>query len=127
LIRILFVDDEQRVLDGLRRMLRAMRNEWEMEFATSGSSALQALDTQSFDVLVTDMRMPEMDGLTLLIQVSSKHPHVLRVALSGQSEMEAKVCSSGLVHSYLAKPCPATELTQTVRGLLKERPVQSGA
>ncbi len=116
--RVLFVDDEQRVLDGLRRMLRTMRNEWEMEFVASGSSALRTLDERKFDVIVTDMRMPEMDGFTLLSQVSEKYPELLRIALSGQSELESQVCSSGLVHSYLAKPCPLSELTETVRGLL---------
>jgi DNA-binding NtrC family response regulator len=118
LTRILFVDDEQRVLDGLRRMLRTMRAEWEMEFACDGLSALETLDKQAFDVIVTDMRMPEMDGSVLLSEVLAKHPALLRVALSGQSDMESKVCASGLVHSYLSKPCPMAELTGTVKGLL---------
>ena len=67
--RILFVDDESMVLDGLRRMLRGMRNEWEMEFAASGHEALKILDSKQFDVIVTDMRMPGMDGCQLLNHV----------------------------------------------------------
>ena len=118
MVRILFVDDEQRVLDGLRRTLRAMRTEWEVAFAGSGAAALQAMSGERFDVIVTDMRMPEMDGCTLLKQVSDGYPAVKRVALSGQSDLERQVCRSGLVHSFLAKPCTLTELTETVRRLV---------
>ena len=72
--RILFVDDEPMVLDGLRRMLRGMRNEWEMEFVTSGHDALKILDGKRFNVIVTDMRMPGMDGCQLLNHVKELHP-----------------------------------------------------
>lgn len=67
--RILFVDDESMVLDGLRRMLRGMRNEWEMEFVASGHDAMEVLAGRQFDVIITDMRMPGMDGCQLLNQV----------------------------------------------------------
>ena len=60
--KILFIDDEPNVLDGLRRMLRTMRSEWEMEFAESGQNALEILQGKAFDVVVTDMRMPGMDA-----------------------------------------------------------------
>ena len=66
--RILFVDDEAKVLEGLERMLRPRRREWEMVFATSGAEALRLLEASPFDVIVTDMRMPEMDGAQLLEQ-----------------------------------------------------------
>lgn len=60
--RILFVDDERNVLDGLRRMLRNMRKEWDMAFCQGGEEALDALGGEPFDVVVSDMRMPGMDG-----------------------------------------------------------------
>jgi YesN/AraC family two-component response regulator len=67
--RILFVDDEPMVLDGLRRSLHSMRKDWEMVFVTSGSEALESMANQSFDIVVTDMRMPGMDGAQLLEEV----------------------------------------------------------
>lgn len=104
-----------------------MRHEWDVEFVCSGRAALQALNVQAFDVIVTDMRMPEMDGFSLLTEVSSTHPSLLRVVLSGQSDMESRICSSGLVHSFLSKPCAVCDLTRTVRGLLEAKIVPLNA
>ena len=75
--RILFVDDEPRVLEGLRRMLHSLRNDWEMKFVTSGAEAMQCLAETQFDVLVTDVRMPEMTGVELLQEVIKQHPEVI--------------------------------------------------
>jgi len=66
---ILFVDDEPVLLDGLRRSLRSMRNEWSITFAGSGEEALKVLEKAPFDVVVSDMRMPKMDGAQLLNEV----------------------------------------------------------
>ncbi|MDR3566635.1 MAG: response regulator [Syntrophobacteraceae bacterium] len=112
--RILFVDDEPMVLDGLRRMLRSMRKEWDMEYATSGGEALEILAVRVFDVLVTDMRMPGMDGCQLLNQVRELYPHIVRIILSGQSDREDIFESLGPVHQYLSKPCDAEMLKSTV-------------
>ena len=60
--KILFVDDETNLLDGLQRMLRSMRKEWQMAFVPGAREALEILGNDSFDVIVTDMRMPGMDG-----------------------------------------------------------------
>jgi len=60
--RVIFVDDEPNVLSGLRRSLYGMREEWEMVFVSGGLEALQAMEKQPFDIIVTDMRMPMMDG-----------------------------------------------------------------
>jgi HD-like signal output (HDOD) protein len=112
--RILFVDDEPNVLDGLRRMLRARRNEWEMVFASSGNEALERLDATAFDVLVTDMRMPGMDGAELLARAKASHPRTVRVILSGHADDEACVRASAVAHQFLAKPCDAGRLTEVV-------------
>ncbi|MGC9963996.1 MAG: response regulator [Syntrophobacteraceae bacterium] len=112
--RILFVDDESMVLDGLRRMLRGMRNEWGMEFAASGHEALKILACGQFDVIVTDMRMPGMDGCQLLNHVKQLYPQVIRIVLSGQSDMDMVLKSVGPAHQFLSKPCDAEILKATV-------------
>ncbi len=112
--RVLFVDDEQKVLDGLQRMLYPMRNEWRMAFITSPYEALQLLSATPFDVLVTDLRMPEMSGVDLLSEVVKNHPQVVRLVLSGTAEQETSLRSTTLAHQYLVKPCDAATLRATV-------------
>ena len=111
---ILFVDDEGEVLEGLRRMLRNMRKEWEMEFAKSGQEALEIMAKQPFDVIVSDMRMPGMDGAQLLAEVMNSYPNVVRIVLSGHSKQEMIFKSVGTAHQYLAKPCNPEVLKKTV-------------
>jgi len=119
--RILFVDDEPMVLKGLQRSLRKMRNEWEMTFVSSSKEALEILDTGSFDVIVSDLRMPEMDGAQLLTEVKSKHPEVVRIILSGQVEQETTFRSVQLAHQSLSKPCDADILKHTLNKLFALR------
>lgn len=111
---ILFVDDQQNVLDGLRRMLHSMRNEWEMHFATSGEKALELLAGAPFDVIVSDMRMPGMDGAQLLNEVKARYPDAVRMILSGQSDDETILRSVEPAHQYLSKPCDADTLKATI-------------
>jgi putative nucleotidyltransferase with HDIG domain len=101
-------------LSGLERTLRSMRKEWEMEFALGGRQALEALARAPFDVVITDMRMPEMDGAQLLEQVKSKYPRTVRFVLSGQSDRELILRSIGPTHQFLSKPCDVQELKQKV-------------
>jgi putative nucleotidyltransferase with HDIG domain len=115
--RILFVDDEPMVLKGLQRTLRKMRGEWEMTFASSSREALDILDSGLFDVIVSDLRMPEMDGTQLLAEVKSKHPQVVRIILSGQVEQEATFKSLQMAHQSLSKPCDADILKHTLNKL----------
>jgi HD-like signal output (HDOD) protein len=108
--RILFVDDEPMVLSGLQRSLRLMRSEWEMVFAPGGNEALAAMDLQPFDIIVTDMRMPGMDGAQLLEEVQKRSPQTLRMVLSGQSDRETILRSVNPAHQFISKPCEAEEL-----------------
>lgn len=114
MLRILFVDDELRVLEGLRRMLHGLRGTWEMEFALSGGAALECLGASSFDVLVTDMRMPGMDGAALLAEVARRWPATIRVVLSGQTDDEAALRAMPFAHQYLMKPCDVTTLRRVI-------------
>ena len=103
--RVLFVDDETRILDGLRRMLRAQRHEWEMAFAPGGEAALAMMEASPFDVIVSDMRMPGIDGATLLCRVRELYPQVVRIVLSGHTELSAALQVVPVAHQFLAKPC----------------------
>ena len=114
MINILFVDDESKVLEGLQRTLRPMRSQWEMAFAEGGTAALETLGKKSFDVVVSDMRMPGMDGAQLLAQVRTLYPHVVRIVLSGHSDQELIKKSVGTAHQYLSKPCTAEALKETI-------------
>lgn len=113
-LRVLFVDDEVKVLEGLERMLRPMRRDWSMTFAPGGEEALEQLAAHDFDVLVTDIRMPGVDGAELLSRVTDQHPGVVRLVLSGQSDSEIAIRSTGLAHEYLSKPCPADVLKAVI-------------
>ncbi len=108
--RLLFVDDATNVLDGLRRALHGMRKEWDMHFVDNAEAALKLLDEQPFDVVVSDMRMPRMDGAQLLEQVKLRHPNIIRVVLSGQSSKAAVLRSLAPAHQFLSKPCDPQEL-----------------
>ena len=119
--RILFVDDEVMVLKGLQRTLRKMRHEWEMTFTNSGRKALDILTQKPVDVIVTDLRMPEMDGGRLLAEVKKQHPHVVRIILSGQLNQEMTLRSVQLAHQSLSKPCDVEVLKHTLAKLFALR------
>ena len=117
--RILFVDDEPHVLEGLQRMLRPHRKEWEMVFVNGGAEAIRVLANETFDVVVTDVRMPEMDGIELLEHVQKHYPRVIRIVLSGYFEREAALRAAGVAHQYLAKPCDPARLRETIDNLCR--------
>ncbi|MCD9187044.1 MAG: HDOD domain-containing protein [Pyrinomonadaceae bacterium] len=117
MINILFVDDEPKILQGLQRMLRPMRDEWQMWFANSGEESLGLLEEQNIEVVVSDMRMPRMDGAQLLTEVRSKYPQIIRIILSGYSEKEMVMKSVGAAHQYLSKPCDAEILKHTIESV----------
>ena len=119
--RILFVDDEPMVLNGLQRTLRKMRQDWDMTFVSSGREALNVLGKKPMDVIVSDMRMPEMDGGRLLAEVKKQHPHVVRIILSGQLDQEMTLKSVQLAHQSLSKPCDAEVLKHTLAKLFALR------
>jgi len=121
--QILFVDDEPMVLKGLQRTLRKMRAEWDMAFASSGKEALGILDQQSTDVIVSDLKMPEMDGMQLLTEVKARHPRVVRIILSGHLEHEMTLQSVQYAHQNLSKPCDAEILKQTLVKLFALRDI----
>jgi CheY-like chemotaxis protein len=123
-IRIVFVDDEVNILEGMRRAFHSMRGEWSMDFLPSGAAALESLAIAPADVIVSDMRMPGMDGWQLLAEVKKLYPHTVRLVLSGQADSTSVMRAVGTAQRYLAKPCASEAVkaaiaqTLTLRQLL---------
>lgn len=117
--RVLFVDDEPRILEGLQRMLRGQRREWDMAFISSGADALAALADRPFDVIVSDMRMPGMDGAALLSHVRERSPATIRIILSGHSDEAAAVRATRVAHLFLIKPSGADVIRDVVGSALR--------
>lgn len=101
---ILFVDDDPNLLAGIRRLLRSLRNDFELEFAHNGREALEMMEGTAFDVVVSDMRMPGMDGAELLKKIQELYPCTIRIMLSGQADEDAILRTVGVVHQFLEKP-----------------------
>jgi len=112
--QIIFVDDDPLVLQGLQRMLRHMREQWEMEFVTSGFAALERMAQHPCDIIVTDMLMPGMNGAALLNEVMRMYPQTIRLILSGHADKELIMRCVGTTHQYLSKPCDAGILKATI-------------
>jgi YesN/AraC family two-component response regulator len=117
-IKILFVDDEVNLLDGLNRMLRKKKDDWDMTFIKSGKEALALMESNRYDIIVTDYKMPEMDGLKLLSQIKDSFAGTKRIILSGQSELEIVNKSREIAHAYLSKPCGPDELISVIENKL---------
>lgn len=111
---ILFVDDEPNILSGLKRMLRSMRKSMDFQFAASAQEALEVMAEKKIDVVVSDMRMPGMDGAALLATIQEKYPHTIRIMLSGQADNESIMRTVGVVHQFLAKPADPDLLKQVI-------------
>jgi HD-like signal output (HDOD) protein len=86
-------------------MLRPQRHEWEVAFAPGGEFALALMEAAPFDVIVSAMRMPGMDGSALLDRVREEHPQVVRIILSGSTELSTALRVVPIAHQFLAKPC----------------------
>lgn len=113
--RILFVDDDPMILKGLQRMLRTLQQQWDMEFVESGAQALARMAETPFDVVVSDMRMPGLNGAELLTQVMELHPQTVRIILSGHADKELILQCVGATHQYLSKPCDSESIKAAIQ------------
>jgi putative nucleotidyltransferase with HDIG domain len=119
--QILFVDDEQAILDGLRNVLRRFRKVWDMQFACGAQAALEVLRSKPIDIIVSDMRMPGMDGAALLQTVKDEFPSVVRMILSGYADRESIVRVLPVAHQFVSKPCDAVTLSNVIERAVKLR------
>jgi putative nucleotidyltransferase with HDIG domain len=103
--RVLFVDDEREFLEALRRTVKPQELQWETAFANSAELALDLLSNESFDVIISDIHMPEMDGAALLKIVCERFPAVVRIVVCKQEEMNGALRAVPVAHQFLLKPC----------------------
>ena len=116
--QILLVDDERNILDGYRRSLRG---EFLMDTAQSGQEALELIESKGpYAVVISDMRMPGMDGIELLRRVKSEAPETVRVMLTGNADMDTAVeaINEGSIFRFLNKPCDKERMAKTITAAL---------
>ena len=117
---ILFVDDEKQILKALRRLF--MQKDYTCFFAESAEAALETLRNHHIDLIVTDIKMPTMDGYRLLKLVKEKYPTTLRACFSGYSDegLILKTLEDNLAELYLFKPWDNKKLTTTIENILEK-------
>ena len=122
--RILCVDDEANILSALRRLFR--QNGYQISVAGGGAEGLQILDTQEFDLIISDMRMPEMDGARFLEQVFKRYPGTVRILLTGYADIASTIeaVNKGQIYRYVSKPWNDQELLLIVRQALDLKALQ---
>ncbi|MCE9577224.1 MAG: HDOD domain-containing protein [Deltaproteobacteria bacterium] len=121
-MKVLIVDDEPRVLSALNRVLRqSAPSDWEVSTATSGSEALAKLGDAAVDVVVSDMRMPEMDGTTLLREIRARWPGTVRMVLSGHADPEEAHQVASIAHQFFEKPLSIKDLVAALRDVAQLR------
>ena len=117
--RILFVDDERQIRKAIKRLF--INTNYELLLAESGQEALEILETEEVDMIISDMLMPGMTGDKLLEKVMKSHPSIIRVALSGYTDkgVVLSVLDKNLAKVYLFKPWDNNELLNTIEGLFE--------
>lgn len=125
--RILFVDDEPDLLLGVERSLRPSRAIWHCEFVDNPAAALDLIQHNAFQVVVSDMQMPGMSGAEFLSQVKERSPETVRVMLTGQADLQTAMAAvnKGHIFQFLLKPCHSDQLVQSVTAALVQHRLQS--
>lgn len=116
---ILFVDDNENVISGIQRQLRPYRDQWQLFFAHSGPQALEMMQQQAIDLIVSDMMMPDMCGDELLKIVRERYPSTVRMVLSGYADEASLKNGLEVAHQYLSKPCSAENLREAISQVFK--------
>lgn len=121
---LLCVDDEPNILSALRRLLRP--HGYQVTIANSGAEALAIMEEQAFDLVISDMRMPEMDGARFLEQVKRRWPDTVRLLLTGYADVTSTVdaINKGEIYRYISKPWDDNELLLIVRQALERKALE---
>ncbi|NDV22716.1 response regulator [Desulfovibrio sp. JC022] len=123
--RILFVDDNQNTLDSFKAVMHGLRREWKSRFAPTAQDALQMISQETFDVVITDMKISGTGGCALLKKIEEIQPDTIRVVLSGHSDMQLLLKSAKYAHQFISKPCNTEILISTIRRMLELRHILS--
>jgi HD-like signal output (HDOD) protein len=115
---ILFVDDDTKILSGLRRQLHSARPKWTLHFATNGADALSLAQDMNFDVIISDIQMPGIDGIALLETLQDTHPGAVRIILTGHADSASYLRTIGPAHQVLSKPCDNQTLIDSIENAL---------
>ncbi len=118
MIKILFVDDERDVLDGIKRMMNLKKDEWELRFTTDPAEAI-GLFGEGFDVVVVDLLMPKIDGIQLLKILAREYPETIRIVLTGFDDENLILQTVKTAHQLIAKPTTRTELISRIEKSLR--------
>ncbi len=115
---LLFVDDEQFIIMGMKRLFKALASELEIDYATSGKEALSKIQSKNFDVIITDLFMPEIDGIELLEKVKETQPNTVRIIMTGHIDASFEKMKNDLAHIILSKPIRNEALIDTIRNCI---------
>ena len=122
---LLFVDDEPSILSALRRLFRPQG--YRIFVAEGGAAGLALLETEKVDLIISDMRMPEMDGATFLKEVRKRWPETMRILLTGYADVTSTVAAinEGEIYRYIAKPWDDIEIVKTVQEALERQQLEA--
>ncbi len=124
---ILFVDDEMDIVDAYKRMLFKFRNVWGTYFACSAKDAIDLLNSTDIDIVITDMRMPGVDGVEFLKQIQAQYPDKIRIIITGQMDIDDMVVATGVAHQMIAKPLDPNKLIALITDLVSQELLQNAA
>ncbi len=118
---LLLVDDEANILNALRRLFRP--HGYRVLTAESGAAGLELMSSESVDLVISDMRMPQMNGAEFLERVQTEHPDVVRILLTGYADLDSTIAAinHGGIYRYLAKPWEENDVLLTVRHALERK------
>lgn len=124
--RILILDDEENVVNALKRSLRKV-DDWEVDTFTSGAEALKHAESLSYDLCLSDFRMPEMNGVEFLTEIKKIQPNSARIILSGHTDLKVLVgaINDAEIYRFISKPWNDYELILTIEQALKYKDIMT--
>ena len=117
--KIIFVDNDKKVIQKLKKQLYPMRFEWEMDFVRTGEDALGFMENSSVDVVVSELNLPEMDGVKFFDTVMELYPGTVRIMHSDNSDMALSMESVKCTHQFLLKQSNAETIKYTIERICK--------